>query len=426
MEPVKFENGVMQEVAKLEALRDDLDWDTFEKRRDTTATIAQCAPVTGVGVEALDPIACSWPTLQVRTGAASFARAASAWISSEAPVSSSCGAIRTCLGRLWSEEHAAKGRPSADPEPLAAGRYPRQLGVCLGEDQCLCDAAGRDFRQARNNIYAVMKQVFKKDSEQRRLLEDGSVVLAMRRRAEVDPEAGLAGSPEADAASWSYWHVSVMYFSPYRATLHMCEWVFARGGGVIELRAVGPRAGPVAALRRIGLGPSICEIKFWKLFDSDRLLPVFDPSILNVVELAGPVGGCAAAIWPPARRAAAPGKRKRKPMGKPAAKKKRADPPPLGDGLEEGHSTPIARAASDSEPMDSASAEESEDSIADVVVDSSGSEPSSCEGGDRGSETGVGPDVADDDEDPAPPADGALDEGLVCGDDVTDAGGWRE
>jgi hypothetical protein len=146
-------------------------------------------------------------------------------------------AYRTNLGACLDTDWAFKHRPilhdECEPLPAAARRPTRppchQVGVCL------CCEWGKKAYAFRNKFLRIMKSVFKRGSEERRLLQEKRIVVRLHghREGSTNPWASAALGPEAaELDIVLYLHIGAHTWTPYYSTfVHLREVAVLDDGG---------------------------------------------------------------------------------------------------------------------------------------------------------------------------------------------------
>lgn len=125
--------------------------------------------------------------------------------------------LSSCLKEDWARMH----------QPLVVDEAaPSNVGVsapapCLEAGFCVCSGDGKVLRRIRDQFLSAMKKAFPRQSPQRDLLRNASVVACVSgTRITDDYEEMLA----AECVSRTvYWHIGLMYLSPFRPTVMVLD-----------------------------------------------------------------------------------------------------------------------------------------------------------------------------------------------------------
>lgn len=117
------------------------------------------------------------------------------------------------LAGTWSELHSTLmekdcGSCAAPGDPPAT--------ECLTAGVCLCSASGRRLKQLRTRLYASMKKSFAPGTPHRDLLSSACVVL---RITGSPPRPGVDTMGDQATSVDFFFHIGLMYWSPYRPTM---------------------------------------------------------------------------------------------------------------------------------------------------------------------------------------------------------------
>eukprot|EP00971_Amphidinium_carterae_P021526 424705-Amphidinium_carterae.2 len=134
--------------------------------------------------------------------------------------------LGTSMSQFWSSLHdtvpdtAEAGQTSAASEET----------LCCKEGMCLCSGTGKQLKQFRTGFNAFLKAALAKNPGLKSLLQGGSLVVQFtvvsKHVLGVSPAAAIASSSTSSACSsqgamCTYFHLGLMYFSPFRATMHL-------------------------------------------------------------------------------------------------------------------------------------------------------------------------------------------------------------
>ena len=279
--------------------------------------------------------------------------------------------------KIWADIHSEVERGGD------VGRAVVVLGPCFRAGFCMCSRAAKIRQQALTSLYRVCKQVFRKESGLRALLEDGKIV------ADVYSIAN-----DYVPVQHLFAHLALMYFHPYEAVLHSMRIKTFAPEGPLELVATQIWISGYDFANRLDLDQQ-WRVQFWEIIDSPRPIAVFDTALVEVELLGGPgADNFGHEFWPPPPK---PPRKKRKRRGAPKAAGPRAKKGPAHVAIEEaedGNPDDFASVSSDgsSSVRDSSESEDGSESLDTCEVASQAASSSSNDPSDSTSDSRDAPD----------------------------------
>eukprot|EP00971_Amphidinium_carterae_P331882 6465706-Amphidinium_carterae.2 len=114
------------------------------------------------------------------------------------------------LDKLWRELHYTIQEPIDTEQPKEEDDEVETSTTCNAAGICLCTEVGKKLNKCRNLLLRVMKELFK--TQQRRdMLAKGGACIAFKR---------VSNTTHAEEHQVLWFHVAMMYWKPYRPTLH--------------------------------------------------------------------------------------------------------------------------------------------------------------------------------------------------------------
>eukprot|EP00971_Amphidinium_carterae_P351486 6492137-Amphidinium_carterae.2 len=275
-----------------------------------------------------------------------------------------------CLEKLWTNLHTTVDAvdPEALPEvgPRDSGKKP-----CLQAGICLSTPDGKQVHKFKNVCLQQMKQQFK-SGEQKALLKHGHIVMHLTTE-DGDPTS----FPETLAPEHEehFFHIGLMYFNPYRATLQ-------RLVRTNKVHGDGPLADPHA------FGSYLLEhqafslvdrkktwsLHWWQVVRTSTVVLSVMPERIAIVRLAGGKPG----LWPVLTLGRV------RPLPAPTPSMEDEGMPPIDDGEVDDHAADAEEVAGESgdeaEAPDEASHPDLLDLLAEVIEANALAEHDQAEG----------------------------------------------
>lgn len=126
--------------------------------------------------------------------------------------------LSTSLREAWSGLHKTLLEGECKPR---SSQFREPVAPCLEAGVCLCSAEGRSLKRFCDAFKASMKKVFKASSDEKDLLVNASIVVRIVGSWAVDDYEAMLQMEEAERTI--YFHIGLMYFSPYRPTFMVVE-----------------------------------------------------------------------------------------------------------------------------------------------------------------------------------------------------------
>jgi hypothetical protein len=117
--------------------------------------------------------------------------------------------ISSVVKKHWSELHHTL---TMDQCPPCEEEVPKE-SLCMQAGVCLCSTAGRRLAALRNRFFKAMKEIFVRHSAARTELANGNVVVKISNALPSD-----AAGPSDQEIHATFYHIGLMYWSPYRPT----------------------------------------------------------------------------------------------------------------------------------------------------------------------------------------------------------------